>query len=96
MRLVHQQTGDLGNIVEEIRVGMEDVDLALRAQARRDTSYAVAAVDGGRVQAHLLALLFIVVRDLQQGRRLARVHRGIPEIKFCHCRLPCLSNFNTI
>ncbi len=32
----------------------------------------------------------------QQGRRLARVHRGIPEIKFCHCRLPCLSNFNTI
>jgi hypothetical protein len=42
---------------------MEDIDLALRSGA--GDAHAVAAVDGGRVQAHLLALLFIVVRDLQ-------------------------------
>jgi hypothetical protein len=63
LRFVNQQASHLRNLIEEIRVGMEDIDLALRSGA--GDAHAVAAVDGGRVQAHLLALLFIVVRDLQ-------------------------------
>jgi hypothetical protein len=55
-------------------------------QARGDLADAVAVVDGGREQAHLLALLFVVVRHLQHGGGFACVHRRVSEIEFCHCK----------
>ena len=82
---VDQHAGDLRRLGQEIGLGAEGVDLALRAEARGDLADAVAAVDGGGVQLDLLALLFVVVRHLQQCRRFAGVHRRIPEIEFCHC-----------
>ena len=85
---VDQHAGHLRHVGQEVVVGVEGFDGALRPEARGDLAEAVAAVDRGGEQAHLLALLFIVVRHLQQGGRFAGVHRRIPEIKFCHC-LPC-------
>jgi len=83
--LVDQHAGHLGRGREEIGAAIEGIDLALRAETRGDQADAVAVVDDRRVELDLLALLFVVVRHLQQCRRFAGVHRRIPEIEFCHC-----------
>jgi hypothetical protein len=57
----------------ELGVRPEGGDLALQAQSRADHALAGAVVVGRREQQHPHAAFLVVVRRLQQGRRLAGV-----------------------
>src|SRR6478672_8143544 len=74
----------LGERLLERGLRRERAHLALHAQARGDDALAGAVVDRGGVDEDLLPALLVVVRDLQEDRGLARVHRGVAEIEFGH------------
>jgi hypothetical protein len=63
----------------------EEVDLTLHAESAGDLIGALR-VDLGLGQQHVLPALLVVERRLQQGRRLAGVHRPVAEVQLRHAR----------
>ena len=61
----------------------QEVDGTRHAEPARDLVSALG-VDRGLREQHVLAALLVVVRGLQQRRRLARVHRSVAEVEFGH------------
>ncbi len=92
LRFVDQDAAEVCFVLEgceEVGVFVERFHFAARAEARGDEADAGALIDLGGEDAHAPAVLFVVMRDLQQRGGFAGVHCGVTEVEFGHAGTFC-------
>ena len=75
----------LAYALEQVVAGAEHLGIRFQPDARRDVSRRIVlAIVAGDEQHGRHAALSVIVRGLQQHRRLAGIHRGVVEVKLGH------------